>query len=91
MSNISVKLPGLDLKNPIIPASGTAGFGEELSKIYDLNFLGGIMIKATSINPKNNYVVTCRPVSDKEIRDFNLVNVSKKGRKKKYVKRNSKK
>jgi dihydroorotate dehydrogenase (NAD+) catalytic subunit len=52
MSNISVKLPGLDLKNPIIPASGTAGFGEELSKIYDLNILGGIMIKATSINPK---------------------------------------
>lgn len=45
----------------------------------------------TSINPKNNYVVTCRPVSDKEIRNFNLVNVSKKGRKKKYVKRNSKK
>ena len=39
----------------------------------------------------NNNVVTCRPVSDKEIRDFKLVNISKKGRKKKYVKRNSKK
>ena len=52
MANVRVKLPGLDLKNPIIPASGTAGFGEELSKIYDLNLLGGIMIKATSVNPK---------------------------------------
>ena len=52
MANVRVKLPGLDLKNPIIPASGTAGFGEELSTIYDLNILGGIMIKATSVNPK---------------------------------------
>lgn len=45
----------------------------------------------TSINPTNNKVVTCRHVSDKEIRDYDLVNISKKGRKKKYVKRNSKK
>ena len=52
MANIRVKLPGLDLKNPIIPASGTAGFGEELSKIYDLNILGSIMVKATSLKPK---------------------------------------
>ena len=52
MANVRVKLPGLDLKNPIIPASGTAGFGEELSNIYDLSLLGGIMIKATSVNPK---------------------------------------
>lgn len=52
MANVRVKLPGLDLKNPIIPASGTAGFGEELSNIYDLSILGGIMIKATSVNPK---------------------------------------
>lgn len=52
MANVSVKLPGLDLKNPIIPASGTAGFGEELANIYDLSLLGGIMIKATSVNPK---------------------------------------
>ena len=52
MANVRVKLPGLDLKNPIIPASGTAGFGEELASIYDLNVLGGIMIKATSVNPK---------------------------------------
>ena len=52
MASVRVKLPGLDLKNPIIPASGTAGFGEELANIYDLSLLGGIMIKATSVNPK---------------------------------------
>ncbi|MGN1040766.1 MAG: hypothetical protein ACI4QL_04995, partial [Candidatus Fimimonas sp.] len=45
----------------------------------------------TSINPTNKKVVSCRPVSKQDRRDFNLVNISKKGRKKKYVKRNSKK
>lgn len=45
----------------------------------------------TSINPTNNNVVTCRPVSKQDRRDFDLVNINKKGRKKKYVKRNSKK
>ena len=33
--NLKVKLPGLDLKNPIIPASGTFGFGEEFASYYD--------------------------------------------------------
>ena len=45
----------------------------------------------TSINPQNNNVVSCRPVSRQEKRDFDLVNVRKKGEKKKYVKRSSKK
>lgn len=45
----------------------------------------------TSINPTNNYVVTCRPVSKQDKQDFDLVNVSKRRSKKKYVKRNSKK
>lgn len=46
--NLKVKLPGLDLKNPIFPASGTFGFGEEFASYYDLNILGSIMIKATT-------------------------------------------
>lgn len=45
---LAVKLPGLDLKNPIIPASGCFGFGEEYAKYYNLNKLGSIMIKATT-------------------------------------------
>lgn len=48
MTKLNVSLPGLNLKNPIIPASGTCGFGEELSKLYDLSLLGGICIKATT-------------------------------------------
>ncbi len=48
MSNLSIRLPGLKLKNPIIPASGTFGFGQEIAEIYDLSILGGIAIKATT-------------------------------------------
>jgi len=53
MENIlAIKLPGLDLKNPIIPASGCFGFGREFAEYYDLSLLGSIMIKATSIEPR---------------------------------------
>lgn len=45
----------------------------------------------TAINPTNNKVTTCMPISRQDRNQFNLVNKSKKGRKKKYVKRNSKK
>ena len=51
-NRLSVKLPGLDLKNPIIPASGCFGFGEEYAKYYDLNKLGSIMVKATTLHPR---------------------------------------
>ncbi len=50
--NLKIKLPGLDLKNPIIPASGTFGFGEEFSELYDLNILGSIMIKAATLEER---------------------------------------
>ena len=39
MSNLRVKLPGLDMKNPVIPASGTFGFGYEFADFYDINIL----------------------------------------------------
>lgn len=47
-NRLAIKLPGLELKNPIIPASGCFGFGQEYAKYYDLNKLGSIMIKATT-------------------------------------------
>ncbi|TDQ42355.1 dihydroorotate dehydrogenase [Aureibacillus halotolerans] len=46
--DISVSLPGLELKNPIMPASGCFGFGKEYSRFYSLSELGAIMIKATT-------------------------------------------
>ncbi len=46
--NVSIELPGLHLKNPIIPASGCFGFGREFAELYDLNVLGGIAIKSAT-------------------------------------------
>ncbi|RAI82960.1 dihydroorotate dehydrogenase [Macrococcoides goetzii] len=48
MSRLNVTLPGLDLKNPIMPASGCFAFGKEFANFYDLNELGAIMIKAAT-------------------------------------------
>lgn len=46
--DLSIKLPGLNLKNPVMPASGCFGFGREYAELYDLSVLGAIMIKATT-------------------------------------------
>lgn len=48
MNRLAVNLPGLQLTNPIMPASGCFGFGQEYAKFYDLSELGAIMIKATT-------------------------------------------
>lgn len=51
MTKISVKLPGLDLKNPIMPASGTFGFGDvAMAKKFDLNRMAAMVIKTTTPN-----------------------------------------
>ncbi|KAB7669235.1 dihydroorotate dehydrogenase [Bacillus sp. B1-b2] len=52
MNRLQVELPGLSLKNPIMPASGCFGFGREYSNLYDLSELGAIMIKATTVEPR---------------------------------------
>nr|WP_042356305.1 dihydroorotate dehydrogenase [Bacillus rubiinfantis] len=52
MSKLNMQLPGLNLKNPIMPASGCFGFGREFSKFYDLSLLGAIMVKATTVEPR---------------------------------------
>lgn len=52
MVNTSVKLCGEELKNPIIPASGTFGYGREFAGIYDLNCLGSFTLKGTTEQPR---------------------------------------
>ncbi|MEH7106829.1 dihydroorotate dehydrogenase [Bacillus sp. JJ1764] len=52
MSRLNIDLPGLSLKNPIMPASGCFGFGREYSQFYDLSTLGAIMIKATTVEAR---------------------------------------
>ncbi len=52
MSRLGIQLPGLALKNPIMPASGCFGFGREYSQFYKLDQLGAIMVKATTNEPR---------------------------------------
>ena len=52
MANLRVNLPGLDMKNPVIPASGTFGFGYEFEKFYDINCLGSMMLKGTTLEER---------------------------------------
>ncbi|MBD1379963.1 dihydroorotate dehydrogenase [Metabacillus arenae] len=49
---LDIKLPGLSLKNPVMPASGCFGFGREMAELYDLSQLGAIMIKATTLEAR---------------------------------------
>ena len=46
--DLSVELCGVALDNPVIPASGTFGFGKEMAEIYDINILGSISFKGTT-------------------------------------------
>ena len=48
----SVNLCGIELRNPVVPASGTFGFGLEASSFYDINCLGGISLKGTTLEPR---------------------------------------
>ena len=52
MVDITTELSGLKLDNPVIPASGTFGYGQEFSKIYDINILGSIAVKGTTKNAR---------------------------------------
>ncbi|MDR2409986.1 MAG: dihydroorotate dehydrogenase [Bacteroidales bacterium] len=52
MADISVNIGNLSLKNPVLTASGTFGYGEEFSDFIDLNLLGGFIVKGTTLLPK---------------------------------------
>jgi dihydroorotate dehydrogenase (NAD+) catalytic subunit len=52
MEKMSVNLCGIELDNPIIPASGTFGFGYEFAELYDINILGTFSFKGTTKEPR---------------------------------------
>lgn len=52
MVNTAVNLSGVSLENPVIPASGTFGFGYEFAQWYDINCLGAISVKGTTREPR---------------------------------------
>lgn len=57
MALLNVKVGGLDLKNPVLTASGTFGYGLEFADFIDLNRLGGFIVKGTTLHPRegNDY------------------------------------
>ncbi len=52
MADLRVRLAGLALDNPVIPASGTFGYGKEFSRYYDLDILGSFSFKGTTLHPR---------------------------------------
>lgn len=53
--DISVKLPGLQMKNPIMPASGCFAFGEPFAELYDLGILGALVMKSTTVTERKGH------------------------------------
>lgn len=52
MVKTAVRLCGVEFRNPVVPASGTFGFGLEMAGVYDLNVLGGISLKGSTLEPR---------------------------------------
>ena len=52
MGRLTVRLCGIELDNPVIPASGTFGYGREFAELYDLNLLGTFSFKGTTKEPR---------------------------------------
>lgn len=52
MGRLSVNLCGIELENPVIPASGTFGYGSEFAELYDINCLGTFSFKGTTLQPR---------------------------------------
>ncbi len=52
MSNLSVKICGVNFKNPVIAASGTFGFGREYNELYDISLVGGVSTKGLTMEPR---------------------------------------
>ena len=52
MSNLSVKICGVNFKNPVIAASGTFGFGREYNELYNISLVGGVSTKGLTMEPR---------------------------------------
>lgn len=57
MAELGIKIKDLFFKNPVLTASGTCGFGEEIADFIDLSLLGGLVMKGTTLKPRegNDY------------------------------------
>ena len=59
MGRLSVSLCGIELDNPVIPASGTFGYGYEFAELYDINCLGTFSFKGTTLKPRFGNPTPC--------------------------------
>ena len=57
MADLTTKIAGLTMKNPVMTASGTFGYGVEFADFVNLEDIGGIIVKGTTLNPRegNDY------------------------------------
>ena len=57
MADLRVKIGNLELKNPVMTASGTFGYGPEYADFVELSEIGGIIVKGTTLHPRqgNDY------------------------------------
>ena len=57
MARLNVKISNLELKNPVMTASGTFGYGLEFADLMPIDGIGGIIVKGTTLNPRegNDY------------------------------------
>ena len=73
--NTKVKIAGVEFKNPVMPASGTFGFGREFARFYDLSALGSICTKGVSLEPRlGNSVPRIAEVSSGMLNSVGLQN-----------------
>ncbi len=56
MARLSVNIGSLQLKNPVMTASGTFGYGTEFADLMDLSSLGGIIVKGTTLHSREGNV-----------------------------------
>ena len=77
MADLKVNIGGLLLKNPVITASGTFGYGEEFADFVDLSRLGGVIVKGTTLHHRegNPYPRMAETPSGK----LNAVGIQNKG------------
>ncbi len=74
---MKINICDIEFDNPVIPASGTFGYGYEFDEFYDINILGSISIKGTTYNPKNGN--NCPRVAECESGMLNSVGLQNPG------------
>ncbi len=77
MADLTIKIGSLEFRNPVILASGTCGYGAELDDFIDMSQLGGIVVKGTTLEPREGN--TCPRMAETASGMLNAVGLQNKG------------